>query len=93
MQTHIFEINLEAAREILRQIRLRNLSGILMIDFINMEKEEHQKKIVDCLEQGLKKDKVPGYFVEITKLGIFELTRKKVRKPLPEQLLTECEST
>lgn len=83
-ETHIFETNLEAAREIVRQIRLRNLSGIIMVDFINMEKEEHKKQIAACLEQGLRKDKIPGYFVEITRLGVYELTRKKVRRPLHE---------
>ena len=86
-ETHIFETNLEAATEIVRQLRLRNLSGIIMVDFINMEEDKHNKQIAACLEQGLKKDKIPGYFVEITKLGIFELTRKKVRRPLHELLL------
>ena len=88
-ETHIFATNLEAAEEIVRQLRLRNLSGIIMVDFINMEEETHRKEIVSCLEQGLRKDKIPGYFVEITKLGVYELTRKKVRKPLHE-LLGDC---
>ena len=83
-ETHIFETNMEAAKEITKQLRLRNLSGIIMIDFINMEEEKHKQQIVNCLEQELRKDKIPGYFVEITKLGVFELTRKKVRKPLHE---------
>lgn len=81
---HILKLNLEAAKEITRQLRLRNLSGIIMIDFINMRTEEDRQQVVKCLEQGLKRDKVPGYFVEITKLGVFELTRKKVRRPLYE---------
>ncbi len=85
-ETHIFETNLEAAKEIVRQLRLRNLSGIIMVDFINMEDAEHQRQIVSCIEQGLRKDKIPGYFVEITKLGVYELTRKKVRKPIHEIL-------
>lgn len=83
-ETHIFETNMEAAKEITKQLRLRNLSGIIMIDFINMEEEEHKQQIVKCLEQELRKDKIPGYFVEITKLGVFELTRKKIRRPLHE---------
>lgn len=85
-ETHIFETNMEAAKEITKQLRLRNLSGIIMIDFINMEEEYHKQQIVKCLEQELRKDKIPGYFVEITKLGVFELTRKKIRKPLHEIL-------
>lgn len=83
-ETHIFEINMEAAREITRQLRLRNLSGIIMVDFINMEENLHKQQIIKCLEEGFRKDKVPGYFIEITKLDVFELTRKKIRKPLHE---------
>lgn len=85
-EKHIFEINMEAAKEIIRQIRLRNLSGIIVVDFINMKEENYKNQIVQCLEQGFKKDKIPGYFVEITRLGLFELTRKKIRKPLHEIL-------
>lgn len=81
---HILKLNLEAASEITRQLRLRNLSGIIMIDFINMQKDEDKQQVVRCLEHGLRRDKIPGYFVEITKLDVFELTRKKVRRPLHE---------
>lgn len=84
--THILKLNMEAAEEIIRQLRLRNLSGIIMIDFINMEREEDKLQVIHCLEKGLKKDKVPGYFIEVTKLDVFELTRKKVRRPLYEAL-------
>lgn len=82
--SHILKINLEAAAEITRQLRLRNLSGIIMIDFINMGRKEDKAEVIRCLEQGLKKDKVPGYFIEVTKLDVFELTRKKIRRPLHE---------
>ena len=81
---HILKLNLEAAAEITRQLRLRNLSGIIMVDFINMQKEEDRQQVIRCLEQGLKRDKIPGYFVEVTKLEVFELTRKKVRRPFHE---------
>lgn len=81
---HILKLNLEAAEEIIKQLRLRNLSGIIMIDFINMSNAEDKQQVVKQLERGLKKDKVPGYFVEITKLDVFELTRKKTRKPFHE---------
>lgn len=83
---HILETNLEAACEITRQLRLRNLSGIIMIDFINMESDEDKNKLVSCLQQGLKQDKVPAYFIDITGLELYELTRKKVRRPLHEAL-------
>lgn len=81
---HILKLNLEAAEEITKQLRLRNLSGIIMIDFINMKQDEDKQQIVKQLERGLKRDKIPGYFVEITKLDVFELTRKKIRRPLHE---------
>ena len=81
---HILKVNLEAAEEITKQLRLRNLSGIIMIDFINMRQDADKQQVVACLERGLKKDKVPGYFIEITKLDLFELTRKKIRRPLHE---------
>lgn len=83
---HVLKLNLEAASEITRQLRLRNLSGIIMIDFINMNRDEDKQQVVKCLEQGLRRDKIPGYFMEITKLDVFELTRKKVRRPLHESL-------
>lgn len=83
-ERHILKLNLEAADEITKQLRLRNLSGIIMIDFINMTNSEDKQQVVKCIERGLIKDKIPGYFVEITKLDVFELTRKKVRKPLHE---------
>lgn len=83
---HILKLNMEAALEITRQLRLRNLSGIIMVDFINMEREDDKTQVIHCLEQGLKRDKVPGYFVEVTKLDLYELTRKKVRKPIHELL-------
>ncbi len=86
-EKHILKMNLEAAEEIVKQLRLRNLSGIIMVDFINMSKDEDKQQVVKCLECGLKKDKIPGYFVEITKLDVFELTRKKIRRPLHEYLI------
>ncbi len=83
-QTHILQTNLEAADEITRQMRLRNLSGMIMVDFINMEAEEHRKQVIDRLESGLRQDKIPSCFVDVTRLGVFELTRQKKRKPLYE---------
>ncbi len=85
---HILKLNLEAAEEITKQLRLRNLSGIIMIDFINMSNAEDKQQVVKCLERELRKDKIPGYFVEITKLDVFEMTRKKVRRPLHEVVVT-----
>lgn len=57
-----------------------------MIDFINMDSGEYKGQVIKCLEEGLRKDKIPSFFVEVTKLDLFELTRKKVRKPIYEVL-------
>lgn len=90
-EKHFLKINLEAAVEIARQIRLRNLSGILIIDFIDMEQKGAKKELIERLEQEIKKDPVKTVFVDMTKLNLVELTRKKVRKPLHEQW-KDCES-
>ena len=81
---HILKINIEAAIEVARQLRLRNLSGIIMVDFINMDSEEDKGKVVACLRREFAKDKVTTHFVEITKLDVFEITRKKQRRPIHE---------
>ena len=83
----IMKINLEAAEEIGHQIRLRNLSGIIVIDFIDMEREEDKKFLLKRLEEIVSKDPVKTTVVEITKLNLVEITRKKIRKPLCEQAL------
>lgn len=82
----IRKINLEAAIEAARQIRLRNLSGIIVIDFIDMETEADQKELLRLLSRELNKDPVKSAVVDITKLNLVEVTRKKVRRPLSEQL-------
>lgn len=80
------KINLEAAKEIARQLRLRNISGICLVDFINMDTKEAREELSEALKQYLAKDSVPAMFVDFTELGLAEITRKKVRKPLWEQL-------
>lgn len=80
------KINLEAAKEIARQLRLRNLSGIILIDFINMENPDHQDELFHVLARLLRKDPVKAKAVDITPLNILEMTRKKVRRPLIEEI-------
>ncbi len=80
------KINLEAAKEIARQLRLRNISGICIVDFINMENEEANAELMHAFRMELKKDPVPVQLIDITKLGLVELTRKKVKKTLREQI-------
>lgn len=79
-------INLEAAKEIAKQLRFRNLSGIIIVDFINMDNEEYQKKLMEHFHAYLKEDPVKTVLEDITRLNLVELTRKKVRKPFYEQL-------
>ena len=78
---------MEAAKEIARQLRLRNISGMIIIDFINMKTEAQQKELVRVIKQELANDPVPARFVDITKLGLVELTRKKGYKSLREILI------
>ena len=78
------KINLEAAAEICRQLRLRNISGIVIIDFINMESTENNSTLIEFLKTELAKDSIPSFFIEMTKLGLVEITRKKIKKPLYE---------
>lgn len=78
------KINLEAAKEIARQIRLRNLSGIIIVDFINMESSESRKQLMDSLDQLLKQDPLKTVLVDMTKLSLVEITRMKREKPLTE---------
>ena len=85
------KINLEAAGEIARQIRLRNLSGIILIVFINMSNPDHQDELFHVLQKYLRKDPVKCRAIDITPLHILEMTRKKVRRPVIEEIrdLTE----
>lgn len=80
-----FRINLEAAHEIARQLRLRNLSGIILIDFINMELEEQRQSLMRALDDDLAQDPVKACVVDMTKLGLVEVTRKRVQKSLAER--------
>ena len=81
-----FKTNLEAAREAARQIRLRNLSGIILIDFIDMKRKENMNEVVDCLREAVFYDPVKTNVIDVTKLNLVELTRKKTHKTLKEQL-------
>lgn len=81
---YFLKVNLEAAKEIARQLRFRNYSGIIMVDFINMESKADQKKLMSYLDACLKEDKVPTRAVDMTALGIVEITRKKINKPLAD---------
>ncbi len=79
-----FRINLEAAAEIARQIRLRRLSGIIIADFINMAEKSHTQALLDALRGYLQEDPQHPLLVDITELGLVEITRKKSQRPLHE---------
>ena len=85
-QEHFLKINLEAAEETAAQLRLRNISGIVIIDFINLEQEEDRNTVMEHLRRCVKVDSVPVQVIDMTKLNLVELTRKKVEKSLAEQL-------
>lgn len=85
----LLEVNYEAAKEAARQIRLRNLSGIILIDFINLEKEEEKENLLHVLQKELNHDTNPGKVVDMTRLQLVEITRKKVKKTLAESLRDE----
>lgn len=85
-QAHLKKVNLEAADEIARQLRLRNLSGIIIIDFIDMEQQKDCEELIEHLITVIRRDRIPTSYIDMTKLNLIELTRKKVRKSLIEQI-------
>jgi len=86
----ILKTNLQAAVEIVRQVRLRNLGGIIIVDFIDMKAEEHQQQVLSVLAAELKKDRTRTHIVGLTGLGLVEMTRKKVRQGLGGLLQQPC---
>lgn len=90
LEETVFETNLEAAREIPRQLRLRNLSGIIIIDFIDMRIDDDKKSVLLELEKNLSKDRIKNNIVHFTDLGLVEMTRKRIGKPLSNYFLESC---
>ena len=86
----ILKTNLEAVQEVVRQLRLRNVGGIIIIDFIDMEKEANRKKVYDALKEALKRDKAKSNILKISELGLVEMTRQRTRESLENQLLRPC---
>ncbi|WP_409251510.1 Rne/Rng family ribonuclease [Bacillus sp. SCS-153A] len=86
----VLQTNELAAKEIARQLKVRNLSGIILIDFIEMKNEQHQAEVVASLKEGLKEDGKRTTIVGFTELGILQLTRKKTKPPLLEYLSCRC---
>lgn len=90
LEDTVLKTNLEAAEEIARQIRLRDIGGIIIIDFIDMVRSEHRERVLNILKQAFKKDRTKTHIMGFTGLGLVEMTRKKVRQRLASTLLKPC---
>ncbi len=85
-QAAILNTNLEAVKEIARQLRLRRISGIIIVDFVDMESQQHIQKMIDAIKAELRKDRVSADFIDITPLGLVEITRKREGESLAGML-------
>ncbi|GAB4293979.1 MAG: ribonuclease G [Desulfuromonadia bacterium] len=90
LEDTILKTNLEAVKEIAYQLRLRNIGGIIIIDFIDMEKEVNREKVFTALEEALKGDKSKTNILKISELGLVEMTRKRVRESIGRMLCEPC---
>jgi ribonuclease G len=90
LEETIFRTNLEAAVTIARQLRLRNLGGIIIIDFIDMEEPEHRRQVIQALERALGEDHVKTNISSVSPLGLVEMTRKRTRESLEHLLCRPC---
>ncbi len=86
----VVKTNIEAAEEIARQIRLRDIGGIIIVDFIDMKDKNHISTVLSILKKHLKKDRIKTNIIDITKLGLVELTRKKIRRSLSSDFYKKC---
>lgn len=90
LEETVFVTNTIAAREIARQLRLRNLSGIIIVDFIDMANEEHRESVLDELKKALKNDRMKATVIGMTELGLVQITRKKTRNALVNEFTSPC---
>ena len=90
LEETVFRTNMEAIKEIVRQIRLRDLGGIIVLDFIDMEDEENRAQVFQALEQEIKKDRSKTKILQISEFGLVEMTRKRVRQSLERSLTQAC---
>jgi ribonuclease G len=90
LEETIFKTNLEAAQAICRQLRLRNLGGIIIIDFIDMNEGEHKRQVLRALEKCLARDHAKTHITEVSALGLVEMTRKRTRESLEHVLCEPC---
>ncbi|MBD3169404.1 MAG: Rne/Rng family ribonuclease [candidate division Zixibacteria bacterium] len=89
-ETTLLNTNLEAAREVARQIRLRDIGGIIIVDFIDMERHENRRKLFDEFRKELRKDRSKTYITQVSDLGLIEMTRQRVRPSLMHTFSVPC---
>ncbi|MBI5450942.1 MAG: ribonuclease G [Gammaproteobacteria bacterium] len=90
LEETIFKTNLEASQAIARQLRLRNLGGIIIVDFIDMTDEEHKRQVLRALEKSLEKDRAKRHISGVSPLGLVEMTRERTRESLEHVLCESC---
>ena len=90
LEETIFKTNLEAAQTLARQLRLRNLGGIIILDFIDMKQEQHKEKVTEALEKALESDPAKTSVTTLSSLGLVEMTRKRTRESLEHILCESC---
>jgi ribonuclease G len=86
----VLKTNLEAAEEVVKQLRLRNIGGIIIVDFIDMTREADRKRVTEILATALKRDKARSSVLKISELGLVQMTRKRTRESLEEMLTEPC---
>jgi len=90
LEETILKTNLEAVKEIAYQLRLRNIGGLIVIDFIDMEKETNREKVYNALKESLKKDRAKTSLLKMSELGLVEMTRQRSRESLHHMLTEPC---
>jgi len=90
LEDTILKTNLEAVKEIVRQIRLRDLGGIIVLDFIDMEEKKNRQKVFQTVEQELRKDRAPSKAIQVSDFGLVIITRKRVKQSLERVLTDPC---
>jgi ribonuclease E len=90
LEETVFRNNLEAAAEVARQLRLRDVGGIIVIDFIDMEIRENRTKVITAFREALARDKTRTQVFDISELGLVEMTRKRVSEGLVESFSETC---
>ena len=90
LEETILKTNLEAVKEIAYQLRLRNLGGLIVIDFIDMEKKANRERVFTVLKEALSKDKAKTHILKMSELGLIEMTRKRTRENLNRLLSEPC---